>query len=192
MEVLLIANVVFSLCSLVGSIIWAVEDDIYTLTAIYGFYWFVSIFSLLSGLFGYVVHKTSLLKNIKLVPFNSNEYGIYIMSFYSFLMTLFWLCASVSVARVCRDCLYIKNKYSSIVDYYYSKLSFNCNGEIITMTFGFVLFILWSIVTFLVGKKLYLHIMSKVEEQVTELSEMPSEQALEKVENQQSEEQSQP
>lgn len=189
MEVLLIANVVFSLCGLVGSIIWAIEDDIYTLTSIYGFYWFVSIFSLLSGLFGVLVHKTSLFKNINFVPFNLNEYGIYIMSFYSFLMTLFWFCASVSVARVCSDCLFIKNKYSSVVNYYYSKLSFNCNGEIITMTFGFVLFIVWSIVTFLVSKKLYLHIMSKVDEQITELSEMPTEQTLEKVETQQSEEQ---
>jgi len=184
MEVLLVANVVFSLCGIIGSIIWALEDDIYTLTSIYGFYWFVAIFSLLSGLFGYVVHGTSLLDS-----FISNEYGIYIMSFYSFMMTLFWLCASASVARVCKDCLFIKNKYSSLVDYYYSKLNFTCNGEIVTMTFGFVLFILWCVISFLVGKKLYAHIMSKVDEQIIEVMEMKSEQSLEKVEIEQVEEQ---
>jgi hypothetical protein len=181
MEVLLVANVVFSLGGVIGSIIWSLEDDIYTLTAIYGFYWFVSIFSLVSGLFGYVFHATTFFKQ-KVFHFNLNEYGIYIMSFYSFLMTLFWLCASVTVSRVCKDCLYIKNKYSSIVDYYYSNLAFTCNGEIVTMTFGFMLFILWCIVTFLVGKKLYSHIISKIDEQMIEVMEMQSEQPLEKVE----------
>jgi hypothetical protein len=182
MEVLLVANCVFSLCGVIGSIIWAVEDDIYTLTSIYGFYWFVSVSSLVSGLFGYFVHKTSLFRNINTNLFNAKEYGIYAMFFYSFIMTLFWICASASVARVTRDCLYIKNKYSSIVDYYYSKLTFTCNGEIVTMTFGFASFIVWCIVTFLVGKKLYSHFMSKVDEQTIELSEMQSEQPLEKVE----------
>jgi hypothetical protein len=165
MKVLLIANIFFSVCSVIGSIIWAVQDDIYTLTSIYGFYWFVSVFSFISSLLGYLFHTSSFMRNEDGFFTNTIQkkgYGIYFMFFYSFTMTLFWLCASASVTRVTRDCLYIKNKYSSIVDYYYSSSEFTCNGEIITMTFGFVLFIVWSIVLLFVGKKLYLKIMEEV------------------------------
>jgi hypothetical protein len=198
MKVLLISNIFFSVCSVIGAIIWAVQDDIYTLTSIYGFYWFVSVFSFISSLLGYLFHTSSFMRNEDNFFTNTIQkkgYGIYFMFFYSFTMTLFWLCASASVTRVTRDCLYIKNKYSSIVDYYYSKSEFTCNGEIITMTFGFVLFIVWSIVLLFVGKKLYLKIMEEVSqtqdvnientEQVEHVEYIEMEKRSEKVETEQ-------
>lgn len=152
----IMANIFFNFGSLIGLIIWASQDDIYTLTSIYEFYWFVSIFSLLTGFFGFFLYlRPDFIKNTKF-----EDYKIYIITFYSVLMSVFWLAAAVSISKLCRDCFYIKKKYSSIVDYYYSKNKFTCDGEIISTTFGFCLLILWLIIFLFVSKELYQHIKS--------------------------------
>jgi hypothetical protein len=143
-----------NLGSLIGLIVWASQDDIYTLTSIYEFYWFVSIFSLLTGLLGLFLHlKPDVIKNTQF-----EHYKLYIITFYSILMSVFWLAAAASISKLCRDCLYIKNKYYSIVDYYYSKNKFTCDGEILSTTFGIFLVILWLIIFLFVSKQLYEHI----------------------------------
>lgn len=147
----IMTNIFFNFGSLIGLIVWASQDDIYTLTSIYEFYWFVSIFSLLTGFVGFFLYlKPDFIKNTKF-----EDYKIYIIMFYSVLMSVFWLAAAASISKLCRDCLYIKNKYSSIVDYYYSKNKFTCDGEILSTTFGICLLLLWLIVFLFVSKKLY-------------------------------------
>ena len=155
-KILLVINVILNLGSLLGIVVWAIQDDIYTLTSIYGFYWFVSMFSLLSGLLGIIFHTMS--NNDLSIKILMNKYGIYIMTFYATIMSVFWFASSISVTQLTRDCLYIKNKYSSLVDYYYSKTEFTCNGEIISMSFGFGLLILWVVILIFISKNLYEHI----------------------------------
>lgn len=155
-KILLVINVILNLGSLLGIVVWAIQDDIYTLTSIYGFYWFVSMFSLLSGLLGIIFHTMS--NNNLSIKILMNKYGIYIMTFYATIMSVFWFASSISVTQLTRDCLYIKNKYSSLVDYYYSKTEFTCNGEIISMSFGFGLLILWVVILIFISKNLYEHI----------------------------------
>jgi hypothetical protein len=151
-KLLLIVNIILNLGSLMGIIVWAIQDDIYTLTSIYGFYWFVSIFSLISGLLGVFFHTIS---NNTTLQIPINQYGIYVMTFYSIIMSVFWFASSIAVTQLTRDCLYIKYKYSSLVDYYYAKKEFTCNGEIISMTFGFGLLLLWVVILSIISKNLY-------------------------------------
>ena len=172
----IMTNIFFNFGSLIGLIVWASQDDIYTLTSIYEFYWFVSIFSLLTGFVGFFLYlKPDFIKNTKF-----EDYKIYIIMFYSVLMSVFWLAAAASISKLCRDCLYIKNKYSSIVDYYYSKNKFTCDGEILTTTFGICLLLLWLIVFLFVSKKLYEHIKSQElqESQYNKKEEMEMENTI--------------
>ena len=152
MQLILIANILLTIGAIVGISVFASQKgDIYILSDTYGFYWFLSIFSFLIGIFGYAYHQINYVKD----QFPKSEYSIYGMAFISLLFTVFWLSASASMASILRNCLYIKNLiYPNYYDLDYS-YNYTCNGEIITTTFGFSLFILWCIVTYIIGEKLY-------------------------------------
>ena len=186
MQLILLANIILSIGSIVGIAIFASQpNDMYISSDAYGFYWFVSTFSLLSGIFGYAYHKVNYVKQ----QFPKSEYGIHGMALISLLFTVFWLAASASMTSVLRNCLQIKNlmhprylndgesissarylndgesissaRYlndgESISSARYLLYSYNytCNGQIITTTFGFSLFILWCIVSYIVAIKMF-------------------------------------
>jgi hypothetical protein len=46
-EILLIANLLFSIGGIVGNSLWAASNSIYTLSSAYEFYWFVTVSSFL-------------------------------------------------------------------------------------------------------------------------------------------------
>lgn len=138
----LVANTILILGSLVGCTIWAQSNDIYTLGSAYGFYWFVSILSFVLNIMGYLYHF-----NITKTMVNDSvgENKKYIMFILSTIFVIFWLFASATVADYTHNCVYIKNtvyQYDNLYSYInYGNI--NCNGEIITTTFGFANFFLW-------------------------------------------------
>lgn len=162
MQSVLIVNFLLNIGSFIGIILWAVQQDIYTLTSMYEFYWCVSVMSLLVSVLGLLFHKYNLLRD----PISKSGYGIYFMTFLSFILCLFWFSAAVSITRLTKDCLYVKNKYNSIIDYYFDS-NFTCNGEIISMSFGYVLFMFWGIILINSIKKMLLQINSEKTDQET-------------------------
>jgi hypothetical protein len=161
MQLILLANIILSIGAIVGISVFASQTgDIFISSDTYGFYWFVSTFSLLTGIVGYCYHKIDYVKQ----QFPKSEYIIYGMGLISLLFTVFWLAASASMTSVLRNCLQIKNlKYPEYIDddqtgsviYFYYDYNYTCNGEIITTTFGYSLFILWCVVSYIVVMKLF-------------------------------------
>ena len=158
MQLILLANIILSIGAIAGISVFASQTgDVYILTDTYGFYWFVSTFSLLAGIIGYAYHKVNYVKE----QFPKSEYGIYGMAVITLLFTVFWLAASASMTSVLRNCLQIKNllypeyirdnKATSLLRYY----NYTCNGQIITTTFGYSLFILWCVVSYIVAIKMF-------------------------------------
>jgi hypothetical protein len=83
---------------------------------------------------------------------NVKQYLSYAFVVVSVLYPIFWLAASASVASHLRDCLYIKNKLREYDDdFYFWGYRFNvqCDGEIVSTSFGFANFIVWVYVLFL-------------------------------------------
>lgn len=143
-ELLLTANLLFSLGGIVGNSLWAASNDVYTLSSAYEFYWFVTVSSFLIGVGGVVYHSGQIktLGNVK----NNIFYTFIVISV---LYPIFWLAASASVASHLRDCLYIKERLEKYDDdFYFRGYRFNlkCDGEIVSTSFGFANFIVWVIV----------------------------------------------
>ena len=162
MQLILLTNIILSIGAIAGISVFASQvGDIYILTDTYGFYWFLSTFSLLTGIFGYAYHKVNYVKQ----QFPKSEYGIYGMSVVSLLFTVFWLAASASMTSVLRNCLQVKNllypeyliddKPIGSARYFNYSYNYTCNGQIITTTFGYSLFILWCVVSYLVAIKMF-------------------------------------
>jgi small-conductance mechanosensitive channel len=152
MDSILLFNTVLSVGAIAGSAVWAAQNDIFTLSSAYNFYWFVSVVSFLLCVSGYVLHMKTPLTTLS---FNYSSIVLGIVA----LVVLFWLSAAASVASVSRDCIYIKNRFGSRF-YYFQDTQINndslsCTGEIITTTFGFASFVVWSIVSYFVGKHVY-------------------------------------
>lgn len=152
MDSILLFNTVLSVGAIAGSAVWAAQNDIFTLSSAYNFYWFVSVLSFLLCAFGYVLHMKTPLNTLS---FNYSSIVLGIVA----LVVLFWLSAAASVASVSRDCIYIKNRFGSRF-YYFQDTQINndslsCTGEIITTTFGFASFVVWCIVSYFVGKHVY-------------------------------------
>lgn len=165
MQLILIVNIILNIGAIVGISVFASQtDDAYILSDTYGFYWFLSIFSFLNSMFGYAYHQINYVKDL----FPKSEYSIYGMAFISLLFTVFWLAASASMASILRNCIYIKNliypNYNLVDSYNYT-----CNGEIITTTFGFSLFILWCIVSYIMVKKLYVKLKTNTNSEALEM-----------------------
>jgi len=146
-ELLLTANVLFSIGGIVGNSLWAASNSIYTLSSAYEFYWFVTVSSFLIGVGGSVYHS-----GVVKYSENVKQYLSYAFVVVSVLYPIFWLAASASVASHLRDCLYIKNRLREYDDdFYFWGYRFNvkCDGEIVSTSFGFANFIVWVYVLFL-------------------------------------------
>lgn len=145
-EILLTANVLFSIGGIVGNSLWAASNNVFTLSSAYEFYWFVTVTSFLIGVGGMVYHsgKVEIVESVR-------KNLVYVFIVVSVLYPIFWLAASASVASHLRDCLYIKRKIGDVLyddDYYFYGYKFNleCDGEIISTSFGFANFIVWVMV----------------------------------------------
>lgn len=152
MQLILLANILLSIGAIAGISVFASQtNDVFILTDTYGFYWFVSTVSLLIGIVGYAYHQVDYVRQ----QFPKSEYSIYGMALMSLLFTVFWLAASASMVSLLRNCLQIKNMVYS--RYYYNNYVYNytCNGQIMTTTFGFSLFILWCVVSYILAIKLF-------------------------------------
>lgn len=144
---LAITNIVFNIGALVGISLWTSTNDIYTSTDSYEFYWFVTIISNIIGILGYFYHATPYIKK-HIKPGNSNYVG-YLMFIISIFNFVFWLSAASSTTVVLRNCIELKQKISNfrfftIFEEPLSELNIVCNGEIISVVFGYLQFLLWS------------------------------------------------
>jgi hypothetical protein len=160
--ILLALNVAFSAGGIAGASVLASQNEFYSLSSAYGFYWFVTVLSFVVGVSGGVYHLVPSVKE----TVGENQYGVYIMSFTSFTMLVFWLSAASSVANLLQGCLYIKNRFDSVLIEIDNK-AFSCDGEIIMTTFGFADFIVWGIVSFFVFRSLYNKLFTNQTIQVT-------------------------
>ena len=144
----------FSASSIAGISVWAASNDIYTLTGSYNFYWVLSIFTFLLSLFSILYYKFpqtwKYLTSQSEVGLSEHQ-SLYSMFGFSFLLSILWLVASASVADTLRVCHHFKKHWQSdLLDYNYK-----CNGEIVSTTFGFMLFGTWSTACYLLSKKMY-------------------------------------
>ena len=149
LSVLLILNIVFSVGGIVGAALWLHFDDYFTLGGGYGFYWFTSVLSFLVGVVGYAYHSYSNVRENMSISKLSVSTRMYVMGLLAFVMFVFWLGASASVASYLQDCVYIKNKIK-FFDHGYEF----CVGEAVTTAFGFSDFIVWCIIVYVVGEKI--------------------------------------
>lgn len=170
-DFILCLHTLFSLSSLVGISIWASSDDVYTLTSSYNFYWFLCILTLLVSGLSVVYYKFP--NSWEYVTSNmdvglTQDQKMYFMSGLSFILTIMWLAAAASVADVTKECLHFKKYWQSAFpdeDYpFYDRFSngyydltynYKCHGEIVSTTFGFLLFSVWLAVSYLLSQKLY-------------------------------------
>jgi hypothetical protein len=133
--------VVLNVGCISGAAVWAHENDIFTLSSSYSFFWLISILSFFASCSSYLLLKTN-------ASVASSKFSFVLCG----LVTFFWLCVAVSVASVCRDCIYLKSHAGSYnpgqVDYSTN----TCSGEIIATTFGFASLIVWGLLCYLIGK----------------------------------------
>lgn len=159
---LFVFNFVFSVGAIVGASLWLYYDDYFTLGGSYGFYWFTAVFSLLVGIVGYAYHLVPNIRNRIPISHLSENVRFYMMFVLAIVMWLFWLSSSASVASYLKDCLYIKNGlrsrgFDDNLDFgfvMYNKRH-TCIGEAVTTAFGFANFIVWSVIFYIVGCKIY-------------------------------------
>ena len=103
----------------------------------------------------------------------SNAYSIYGITVASYILTIFWLAASSSMASVLRNCLTIKKletnfdyEFNSEFNYNFYLQKYTCNGEIITVSFGFSLFVLWVLVSYILSNNIYNRLFKSPSEDV--------------------------
>jgi hypothetical protein len=154
---LAITNVVFNIGALIGVSLWASTNDVYTLSNSYEFYWFVTIFSNIIGLVGYLYHLTPYIK--KHIKSETQKYVGYVMLAISVLNFVFWLSAASSVTVVLRSCIdskqiFKKFRFFTLLDDSTQELT--CNGQIISVVFGFLEFLLWTAILIAMIQKIML------------------------------------
>lgn len=166
---ILYTHMVLSVLTLASVSVWAGSNDIYTSSSSYEFYWFTAVFTFLFGVTGCVYHKLPTVWK-KILPSNLNgtftlDQKIQVLAGLSVMLTLFWLSASASVASLLSDCLSLK-KNLEYLDSLDSNLeisyNYHCNGEIMSVTFGFVMFIVWGFVSLLFCRRVYRKLTSPV------------------------------
>lgn len=146
-QALLYSSVIFSVGGIIGAIVFGVQDSIFTLSSVYGFYWFVAIMSLLISVGGVLYHEFPGVLPAKVVSWrDTNTYGVYIISAVSILMSVFWLSAAAAMGNIMSVCLYLQNSL---------EVSVTCKGEIVATTFGFAEFVVFAVVSYYVGVKAY-------------------------------------
>lgn len=137
---LFLLSIIFSIASIVGVSVWTNNNDFFTYSSSYEFYWFVSITSLLFSLFTYFVHSIPLVidtikKNITLMNLH-----LFTVTVFGITYTIFWLGTSASVASDLRYCIFLKNTFKNTL--------INCQGKVVSTFFGFCNFILWSVILY--------------------------------------------
>ena len=143
---LFIASIILSIGSIAGVSVWADSNDIFTLSNSYSFYWFVAITSLLFSLASYFIHTLKIFIDYTRQSIKLSNLHLYVVTFFGSIYTIFWLGASAGVTSNLRYCLVIKNNFN---------FNYNCNGQIISTVFGFLNFILWSIICYYSGSYWY-------------------------------------
>ncbi len=113
----LLLNIIASIGAISGSIVWTIDNDMYTKMGGFGFFWFVSVLSLLVGIGGFVY--------IYILKLEFDTDSAITMSMLLFVL---WLAASAVVASYLQECA-----MENLV----------CNGEIVATTFGFLNVIIW-------------------------------------------------
>ena len=168
-QIATVVNILLSIGSIIGiSLFTSQEHDVFKITDTFNFYWFVSVFSFLFGILGFMYHHFSFVK--ERVP--KSDYNIYYISLLSFIMAIFWLAASISMASLLKNCLYIKNLETNFNSEFVQEYNYTCNGEIVSVSFGFSLFVLWFLVTFILLNSVYNRLLVTPYEDI----EMPEQQ----------------
>lgn len=157
-NILLICNFIFSVGAIIGAALWAVYPSgmyiDYTFSSTYGFYWFISIFSFVFGVVGFVYHNkivsTEKCPAAKVNTVCKITPMLMFKTFMTMCIVIFWLASSGSVASILRECIVAKEQidfwgYGNIIDT-------NCHGPIVSTTFGFAEFITWSVIFYFVIK----------------------------------------
>lgn len=153
-----IASSLTAIPSIVGAGIWAASNDIFTLVGIYDFHWFVSVTSLLVSVIAYIIHTFSFVFD---VIQQRNLIYIHIVSVLLIggLYTLFWFISAVNISVVVRQCNDIKHTYSHFLNddlkSVYNPYNYSCDGEIVSMIFSYVNFIIWAFILFKSSKTWY-------------------------------------
>ena len=146
--------------SIVGAAVWSASNDIFTLVGIYDFHWFVSVTSFVFSIIGYALHTFSFIFEV-IQQRNLIHLHVAAILLIGGLYTLFWFISAVNLSIILRQCMDIKKSYQHflnddlhlITDTY--KYNYSCNGEIVSMTFSYVNFIVWSIILFKSAKVWY-------------------------------------
>lgn len=161
----------FSTSSLVGISLWTASNDVYSGTSSYNFYWVLCIFTFLFAWLSVLYYKfPSTWKYITShMELNLTEdQKLYSMFGLSFVFTIMWLSASASVADITRECVHFKKYWETTLPdedyplydrfsdgYYNLDYNYKCHGEIVSTTFGFLLFGTWGIVSYILSKAVY-------------------------------------
>lgn len=140
---------VASIPSIIGSSLWASSNDLFTLVGIYDFHWFVSVTSFAFSVLGYVCHTFSfvyeMIQNTNLIHLH-----LFTVSAIGGVYTLFWFVCSINLSVILKQCIDVKRTYQVLLDdnnhFLVDKYNYQCNGEIVSMTFSYVNFLIWLII----------------------------------------------
>jgi flagellar biosynthesis GTPase FlhF len=153
---LAVTNIVFNIGALVGISVWASSNDIYTSTDSYGFYWFVTIVSNVIGVLGYIYHVTPYLKEY--VTSENKTYVGYFMLVLTVLNSVFWLSAASSTSVVLKNCLVLKRTFDRYTLFsFFDDSNLTCNGQIVSVVFGFLELLLWCTILIVFIKKIVIN-----------------------------------
>lgn len=131
-----VANLVLCVGALGGVGVWQSSNDIFTLSSSYGFYWFMSIATVIFGIIGCLVSFVEVIKNVFSNDIDEMALSMSLVGL-SFVGSICWFATFVSIAVLCGDCVRFKdNRKQWYLDY-------NCDGEIVSTTFSGALFLLW-------------------------------------------------
>ncbi len=119
--VFVLMNIISSLGALAASIVWTMFSDVNTFNGGYGFYWFITLLSLIFGLCGALYFCTA------------HNASVYYVKSTCTLFFILWLAASVVVAYYLQQCMALVNNANQ------------CLNDILTVTFGFLNVLVWLI-----------------------------------------------
>ena len=136
-----VTSLILGIGALAGAAVWQSSNDIFTLNSSYGFYWFMCLLTIILGVIGCIATVVPFVKNtLRKCDVDNVALGISLVGV-SFVGSVCWLATFASIAKLCSDCVYIKDKY---LQYYTLVHGHNCNGQIVSTTFSGLLFLLWG------------------------------------------------
>ena len=169
---LILASIVCNVGSLIGAMVMAGQNDYYyTITSSYGYYWFISIMSLLVSAGGYYYH---VMGNEQIDEKIKHQYAIYVMAGVAAFFTLSWFGEAVSFASLSRECTQLKDGLNSAEFSYYTGQRFSCDGGIIATLFAFLSLGVWGVTSYIVGRVVYNKLWGTPAESPIELTPTPA------------------